>query len=482
MNQDLKQLRVIRNRACVIEYERVIEFFYDPVLIIQRGEIVAANTAASRYIENICFFPLEQLLGDQLGTAVMRINKVLETKKSSELYDYRIYKEDGSWIYMETVSHYIDYNCAPAVMVCCKDITFQKFDLLNASWLQRMNMSKKRPTYNHCIIRTVYVPARTVGGDFFFFHEENDGRLIGVLGDVRGKGISAALKISAFEVLFRELVTQHSDIVSITDLLNEKILNYMDDYYIAAMLYCIDPENRSIEIIGAGIGEYFVVSPYDDITQEMLRGPFLGMFQNIGFEYRKYKFDQVKRLILYSDGIDELMANDILSPESFADANVLVLANEVAEVVENQARNLGGIRDDCSVILIDTHRNRRYKEFLLQGLGLHKVVIDEILDYLSWPEKNFDIRMILTELIINAYHYGNLRDPELPITISLLHENEHLILEVLDMGFKQKKRDIMHTIEDDDLLNENGRGLFIVRELADELIIGSKSIIVKMKR
>lgn len=467
-------------KSCKMEYERMIEFFTDPVLIVQDLSIMAANRAAKSFLGQFKGKSLTDYLKDQSDTAAYRISRVLETKRSAEGFDYKIYRLDETAIYAELTTHYIDYNCKPAVLICCKDITFQKFDLLNASWIQRMNLMKRRPSIEGAIIRTVYVPARTVSGDFFFFQEVEGNKLIGVLGDVRGKGINAALKISAFEVLFREIVNSHSDLVAITDKLNEKIMAYMEEYYIAALMFCIDRENDIIEMIGAGMGEFFLVNNYGEVTQELLKGPFLGMFQNIGFEYRKYRMAQVKRLFLYSDGIEALMQNGLINPEYFFEDTVFNLANTVQEQIENQSISLEGIPDDCTMIFFDFSFKSEFKEYVLYGINQLQSTIDDIIQDIDWVERHFEIRLILSELLVNAYRYGNLKDPDLPITVTILNTAQGLLLEVLDMGYKAKKKEIVDTIRDEDLLNENGRGMFIVNELADRLTIGAKSIIVEL--
>lgn len=476
-------LRRCSDTGCRIEYESVIEFFSEPVLIIQNLEIVCTNKAAKSFFGSTFDANLEIYLKDQLDTATSRLKHVLETHKSSKPFDYEIYRSDGSCVRVEMISHYIHYNCYPAVMVICKDVTFQKFDLMNASWLQLTNMMKKRPPFEHGILRTVYVPSRTLSGDFFFFEKlESENKLIGVLGDVRGKGVNAALKISAFEVLFREILTTHTDIVSITDLLNIKVMRYMEDCYIAAIVFNIDYEKRTLELIGAGMNEFFIVNHYEELIKEVIRGPFLGMFENIGFEYAKYRLEQVKRLILFSDGIDALMQLGTIEPEQFLDSNFLSIHNIIAAKIEDQSTHIEGIPDDCTLLIFEFEGNKRLKEYFVLGLNHYMNLIDQLIHEMAWEDREFDLRMILSELIVNAYHYGNLRDPELPIIITAIETKTHRIIEVLDMGFQAKPEKIIDTILEEELLSEGGRGLFIVNQLADSVEIGIKSIVVKLKK
>lgn len=47
------------------------------------------------------------------------------------------------------------------------------------------------------------VPARVVGGDYYDFFDEGNGRLAGVLADVSGKGVAAAMLMANLQALFR---------------------------------------------------------------------------------------------------------------------------------------------------------------------------------------------------------------------------------------------------------------------------------------
>ncbi len=476
-------LKRCSDNTCRIEYNRAIEFFTDPVIIIQNFEIVNSNKAAKQFFGYFKTQQIGEYLKEQLEVARFRLLKVLETHESTEPFDYKVYRSDGTWVQVEMISHYIQYHCAPAVMVICKDITFQKVDLMNASWLQLTNMMKKRPPFEHGILRTVYVPSKTLSGDFFFFEKiDKENKLIGVLGDVRGKGVNAALKISAFEVLFREILTLHTDIVSITDLLNIKVMRYMEECFIAAMIFCIDYEMNTIELIGAGMNEFFMVNHYDELVREVIRGPFLGMFENIGFDYGKYRLEQIKRLILFSDGIDALMQLGTISPEQLLDENFLRIPNQMTELIENQSSHLEGIPDDCTMLIFEFEGNRQLKEYFIFGIHKHLQTIDQLIEEMGWQERAFDIRLILSELVVNAYEYGNLRDPDLPVVVTAIEDKTHWMLEVIDMGFKSKPQKIPDQIFEETLLSESGRGLFIVNQLADSVEIGVKSIIVKLNK
>lgn len=46
-------------------------------------------------------------------------------------------------------------------------------------------------------------------------------------------------------------------------------------------------------------------------------------------------------------------------------------------------------------------------EFILYGLSKHKQIIDKITAELNASKYNFDIKLILTEALTNAFKHGN---------------------------------------------------------------------------
>jgi serine phosphatase RsbU (regulator of sigma subunit) len=63
--------------------------------------------------------------------------------------------------------------------------------------IQQASLPKEVPTLEGWQIAPFYRPAREVGGDFYDFFELEDGRVGVVVGDATGKGVPAALVVSA---------------------------------------------------------------------------------------------------------------------------------------------------------------------------------------------------------------------------------------------------------------------------------------------
>lgn len=87
-------------------------------------------------------------------------------------------------------------------------------ELQAASTVQQMLMQgASRPTPGFTV-ESVYLPASEVGGDFFFVHPARDGSLLATAGDVSGKGLTSAMRVSMIlGVLRREVSDEPAEIL-----------------------------------------------------------------------------------------------------------------------------------------------------------------------------------------------------------------------------------------------------------------------------
>lgn len=118
------------------------------------------------------------------------------------------------------------------------------------------------------------------------------------------------------------------------------------------------------------------------------------------------------------------------------------------------------------------------REYVIFGIDNYKKVIDEIEADLSLEEKFFDIRLILTEAITNAYYHGNNGDRSKPIHIAYSCVNNSLHIEVRDCGDGSAKIKIPEEIPLENLLEERGRGLYLIKCCCDKVVFLHNCLIV----
>ncbi len=99
-----------------------------------------------------------------------------------------------------------------------------------------------------------------------------------------------------------------------------------------------------------------------------------------------------------------------------------------------------------------------------------ETITDEISRHLKFSEPDRDsIAIAITEAVNNAIYHGNKLDEKKKVHFAI-HKTAHgLRFIVGDEGSGFKPDDVPNPLEPDNLLKENGRGIFILKSLMDEV-------------
>lgn len=115
---------------------------------------------------------------------------------------------------------------------------------------------------------------------------------------------------------------------------------------------------------------------------------------------------------------------------------------------------------------------------LLYGLDNISEKLDAIIQSLNLEKQCFEIKLIVTEAVNNAFIHGNKKDKSKPICIEWkLHKNL-LEVSITDCGSGVENL-ANYKYEDDDILSESGRGLLIINCYSDSVEFKGNSIIIK---
>jgi len=78
-----------------------------------------------------------------------------------------------------------------------------------------------------------------------------------------------------------------------------------------------------------------------------------------------------------------------------------------------------------------------------------------------------DISIALTELVNNAIHHGNDNDVNKTVTVSFKVDEKKLSISISDEGQGFSPKDISDPVHPDNLMADNGRGIYLVKALMD---------------
>jgi len=131
-------------------------------------------------------------------------------------------------------------------------------DLLTARRVQRRFMSAALPPDIGVTARADYLPAFEVGGDFYdlvYRDADEDGQFgeIGaVIGDVSGKGVSAALVMSRVSSDFRRALATSLGPAAILKEVNAGLADDESEIFVTAACLKLDPATRRARVANAG--------------------------------------------------------------------------------------------------------------------------------------------------------------------------------------------------------------------------------------
>lgn len=155
-----------------------------------------------------------------------------------------------------------------------------------------------------------YAPAQQVGGDYYDYVPLPDGRLVVVMADVSGKGVSAALVMATLSSKVTLAVATEPDVATAVTRINDGFCRQGWEERFATVMVCvIDPKSHRATLVNAG--HLPLALRRADGTVELV-GADLGCLPlgwDPDFQYRSCTFDiePGATFVLYTDGISEAM-------------------------------------------------------------------------------------------------------------------------------------------------------------------------------
>jgi serine phosphatase RsbU (regulator of sigma subunit) len=148
------------------------------------------------------------------------------------------------------------------------------------------------------------VAADHVGGDFYDIFEAAPGKTAIVLGDVSGKGVSAALLVSVLQGAIRSSTSSLHE--SACERINRMLCELTSGARFATLFWGIyDSASGTLRYVNAGHAAPMVRHGQGRIERLDEGGPVLGLLPEARYSAGSVKIESHDTLILYSDGVNE---------------------------------------------------------------------------------------------------------------------------------------------------------------------------------
>lgn len=219
-----------------------------------------------------------------------------------------------------------------------------KKDLEQAQQLQQRVLVPEIINSKVFSVESEYRPAQTVGGDFFQTLTKPDGTLLVVIGDVSGKGVSAAMLVAVLVGAIRNQAEYSLDPALMLATLNRRMVGRSGGHFATCLAAELSPSGQ-VRIANAGH-----MPPYLNGKELDLEGSLpLGIKDEAEYRMQTISLRRGDRLMFMTDGVVEATNR---AKELFGFDRTRAISSQHAAAIVEQAQ-IFGQEDDITVLAVE---------------------------------------------------------------------------------------------------------------------------------
>lgn len=250
-----------------------------------------------------------------------------------------------------------------------KEIERAKDDLLSrehriADTLQGALIPSQVPRQiGHWLVAARYLPAlreAQVGGDFYDVFKLGEDKIGVLIGDIAGKGLTAAIRVAAVRHSLRSYAYLRGSPAEVMKLTNDALCrDEMDEQNVLTAVFgVIDLAENSITYANAGHEPPVLKTHEGDVVELEVTGPMLGICADIDYAEQTVRLRPGDGLVMFTDGITEARAEGVLLEKqgvldklrSVGDATAEKVAEELLQAAMVHAG--GDLQDDAAIVVL----------------------------------------------------------------------------------------------------------------------------------
>lgn len=493
--RDRQGIARVVNRRCAELFD------VDPDAYIGGPSIELLRTIARQTEDPEDFIERFQAFRDD-PTAELRmdIDQLIPSRRRLRLYSRPTFDDDGALVGRIDVYADITENVRRAAEV--ERLLEQA--RRTAETYQRGLLPESVPTVPRHSIVAHYVPAagrRAICGDFYDFVQLQDGKIALVLGDVVGIGPKAASDAALTRYTLRSLARSESDPATLLEQLNVHLFPQCGSERFVRLLICVlDPERAVLSYSNAGHVPpvlYRTKSAHVEWLEE--GGIVLGVDAGASFKTGRLELNPGDMLVMYTDGVTEASRDGRpFGQGRFKDLVELYGVGTPGELAQALRRSveawvatdpdkpvpegtLGELRDDIAILVgqvaLDRTMGEPARELVLPNepsrVSEVRAFVSSFLTDLRVPvDTQTEILLAVGEAAANANRHGRRPEGRSEIRVYCALEGPSVTITIADDGPGFDPR----TVDSETLPDKfasGGRGMFLMRELMDEVEIES---------
>jgi serine phosphatase RsbU (regulator of sigma subunit)/anti-sigma regulatory factor (Ser/Thr protein kinase) len=357
---------------------------------------------------------------------------------------------------------------------------------------QRALLPTQTPSLPRLTLVAHYIPAagkRAVCGDFYDFLSLPDGTVGAVLGDVCGVGPTAVNDAALTRYTISSLARTERDPGRLLELTNVHAFDRLGiDRFVRVFIGVLDPERAVLEFANAGHVPPVLFRASSGRVEWLEEGGLpLGVEREGEYKTTHVELEPGDTLFLYTDGVNEApRRGDPFGQGKLSDLVRHFGYGTPGELVQGVRRAVEGwvdeeLRDDLAMVGVqvvpDVAVAEPTRELVLPNdparIREVRSFVSEFLTDLRAPvDASSDVLLAASEAASNAMKYGRFPESRSELRIQCVLAGTEVIVVIADEGPGLEKI----PIDQDgipDPLALGGRGMFLMKELTDDLQIES---------
>jgi anti-sigma regulatory factor (Ser/Thr protein kinase) len=346
--------------------------------------------------------------------------------------------------------------------------------MLNQSWI-----------HNNVYIKPLQFPASESTRTFYFTAKGSTGNHYGLLGELvklqdedddddEDDFDNTTNILKSVNTFLNEATTECLEDATVFEALCKKLDDTYDALSMTFQLWTHQMGAPTVTIISMGLQMVrFVTKEYKDVKLPN---------NSKAYESRKVKkyvrdevrLDQTQFMILATNGFPQ--PSYFNRPDS-----IFELTRQLTDLFVYKAHKNPNESKDACVLLMDFCKFHQTHEFVRYGFKDLDAQIDEILKVIPTNHDHFAAKLVMSELLLNAFKKGNAIEADLPIKIIVGVNDDEMVIEVFDMTLMNGTLSAKSTLDHEYLLGEYGRGLFLANTFSNDVYIDNNSIASRIK-
>lgn len=476
--------RVVNQRAGELFQIEPDAFLGEPVVELLRT--IARDTEEPEdFMETF-----QVLLDDPDAELRLQIDQIIPVRRKLRLYSGPAYDDEGTLVGRIDVFTDISESAARASEV---EQLYERARKVAESY-QRALLPDQIPSLPRVGLVAHYVAAagrRSVCGDFYDFVSLRDGRIALVLGDVCGVGPIAANDAALTRYTMRSLAAHESDPASLLRSINDLVHQQSSsERFVRILLGVLDPERAVLEYANAGhVPPLLYRCGRSEVEWLAEGGVPLGIEAGTDYKIARLELEPGDMVVFYTDGLTEAPRHG----RPFGQAKLADLVKEYGvgtpgELIQAIRRSVDAwvsdeLRDDVAIVVCqvvpDSTLENPTRELVLPNEParvpeIRSFVSTFLADVRAPIDDSSEILLAAGEAAANAYRHGRREDGRSEVRVRCSFDGSNLAVTVADdgEGFDPARLDAADL---PDRFAAGGRGLYLMRELMDDVEVQSSS-------